>query len=501
MITSRDVDAHLAALQRELIARCGFAEFVRLAWDLVEPGTELQWSWHMDLICEDLERVTRREIRDLVVNIPPGFSKSVLVSVLWPAWQWTIDPGHRFIAASHNDRVVMRDAEKMRTLVKSDWYRARWPHVEIPEGKAQSDAISIYRTTRGGMRLSATVRGKLTGDHCDTFIVDDPLDPQRADAISGIELDEVVAWWTGKAATRFRDHTRKARVLVMQRVHVRDLAGEMIRAGAQVLCLPMRFRATHPHRDARDPRTVDGELLDPKRLPEAELKSLEREMGPTKAAAQLDQDPVPPGGAVFRLDWFKRWIVLPDGGTFTLSVDARFKDMTDRGSYVVIQCWYQCGPNFYLVDQLRGRWSFTETLEQIVVMSVRWPRAYAKLVEAKANGPAIVDTLKAHVSGLELLEVPPGDKEARAQAVQPLVSAGNVFVPASDPVKHGGIAVYADGRAAQSWVDDEFLPEATMFPRAMADDQVDAMTQFLNHAAPHNNAVETWRAALKGMFG
>ncbi|HSN30154.1 MAG TPA: hypothetical protein VLT45_27895, partial [Kofleriaceae bacterium] len=125
----------MADVDREIIRRRGLAEFVRRAWDIVEPGTPLHWSWHMQEICSVLESMWRfgrgapREIgsdnRELVINVPPGMSKSVLASVLWPAWIWTLDPGHRFIAASHNDRVVLRDAEKMRTVVKSNWYRER----------------------------------------------------------------------------------------------------------------------------------------------------------------------------------------------------------------------------------------------------------------------------------------------------------------------------------------------------------------------------------------
>lgn len=426
-------------------------------------------------MCEYLEAVRLRQIRKLVINVPPGCSKSLFVSVLWPAYVWTTDPGHRFIAVSYSDKVVLRDAERHRSLVKSDWYRGHWPGTEIPSGKAQSDAVSVFRTTRGGMRYSVTVRGQLTGEHGDTMLVDDPIDPLGAMALSGVELDEVLSWWHGTASTRFRDHSRSAKVCIMQRLHQRDLAAEMIREGAEVLCLPLRYEAKHPHRWARDPRTRDGELLTPERIGEAEANELAINLGPTQTAGQLQQRPAPAEGGIFREAWFKYWTELPTGGTWALSVDCAFKDAKDS-SFVVVQCWYQHGPNHYLVDQTRERMDFTRTVGAVEAMAGRYPKAHRKLVEAKANGVAVVNVLKTKLSGLELVE-PEGGKEARANAVQPLVSAGNVFLP--DPER----AVYPDGRRGAPWVKNEFLPEVTTFPNAANDDVTDTMTQYLNKAA------------------
>ncbi len=490
-ITRADVD-------REMVRRRGFAEFVRRAWEIVEPGTSLTWSWHMQAMCDQLESLwifggdTPREIgcenRDLVINVPPGMSKSVITSVLWPAWAWTLDAGHRFIAASHNDRVALRDAEKMRTLVKSPWYRECWPHVAIPEGKAQSDAVSIYRTTAGGMRLSTTVRGRLTGDHGDTFIVDDPTDPQGAAASSGIELDETLNWWRGKASTRFRDHRRKAKVLIMQRLHERDLAADMIRGGARVLCLPMRFEANHPYRWAGDPRTVDGDLLCPERLPETECAKIERDdLGPSRTASQFQQRPNPAGGSIFRAEWFeKRWTILPVGGVYCQSWDFKAKDL-QTGSYVVGQCWYTVGSNHYLVDQVRFRGGLNDSIQAVRAFSKTWPQAIKKLFEAKANGPPVAEMLKTELSGIQLLETGKSDKPARAVATEPLWAAGNVILP------HTTDAVYSDGRRGAPWVAG-YIAEHLSFPNGANDDQVDTTSQFLNTVS--NSYLSQLRAAM-----
>lgn len=474
---------------REYVKRKGLAGFVREAWRHVDPHP-LTWGWHMDAMCEHLQALARREIRDLVINVPPGMSKSITASVLYPAWVWGPgnDPAHRWIMASYSERVLLRDARKMRTLIGGQWYRDRWPDVRIPTDASASTAAGVYFTTRGGMRYSATVRGSVTGDHADTVGVDDPIDPMGASASSGTELDAVLEWWTGTMPTRYRDHATSARFLIMQRVHERDLTVEFVRAGATVLCLPMRFERSHPHRYARDPRTVEGELLCSARIPEVAVDKLETTLGPTRAAAQLQQRPAPAGGGAIKGEWFKRWTELPAGGSWALSVDCTFKVTTD-GSFVVIQVWYQHGASFYLVDQRRERMSFTETCTALVAMRVAYPKAHTTLVEDKANGTAVVDALKRDVPGLVLVE-PDGGKEARANAVQGLLAGGNVFVPDETA------AVYPDGRRGAAWVAG-FVAECEAFPRGMHDDQVDAMTQYLNHAG--GSFADRFRAAMEAM--
>jgi predicted phage terminase large subunit-like protein len=299
--------------------------------------------------------------------------------------------------------------------------------------------------------------------------------------------------------TRFRDHTSSARFCIMQRLHVKDLAAEMIRSGATVLCLPMEFEPEHPHRWARDPRTAPGELLLPERVPASELPRLKIVMGPTRTAAQLQQRPVAAGGKVFKAEWFQRWTELPPGGTWAVSVDCAFKS-TDDSSFVVIQVWYQHGPNFYLVDQHRERMDFTATLAAILAMCVRYPHAFLKLIEDKANGTAVVNVLETKLPGLALVE-PQGGKETRANAVQPLVSSLNVFVP------HPTNARYDDGRRGAPWVESYgegdpteggFLGEVTTFPNAATDDATDAMTQYLNHAGA--SSLGQLEAAMNAIF-
>jgi len=484
-------NARAAAADVEWIRRRGFKEFVRRAWPQVEPA-ELIWGWHHDAMVEHLEAWLRDEILDLVINVPPGTSKSLTVSTLFAAYVWIERPSWRWIAASYDRTVADRNARRHRELVASDWWAARWPGVAIPSGASDSKSVGFFFNNRGGSRYTTTTGSAVIGQHGDGHLTDDPHDVDGVASVA--ELERTLVWHRETMPTRFRDPKRPRRVLVMQRLHERDLTTEMTREGATVLCLPMRYESRHPHRWAKDPRRVEGELLCPERYDEAAVARLERRLGPRAAAAQLQQRPAPAEGAIFKASWLtRRWTEIPRGGAWGMSLDATFKD-TKTADFVVLQVWCTVGVDHYLIDQVRGRMDFVETLKAFVALAAKYPQALLKLVEDKANGPAILSVLKTKLPGLVAVE-PFGSKEARAAAVEPLFAAGNVVFP------HETDAVYPDGRRGAPWV-PELVHEATTFPNAAHDDQVDAMTQYLNHVAQRGGELlEAAMANLESMFG
>jgi predicted phage terminase large subunit-like protein len=488
---SLPLDSLRAAVDRELVARKGFAEFVRRAWPQVEPAP-LVWGRHLDAVCEHLEAWRRGDFDDLVINIPPGCSKSLTVSTLFPAWVWIDDPSWRWIAAGYNRDLCYRDARRHRELIGGDWWAARWPEVGIPSGGADSKSVGYFFNTRGGSRYSDSVGGAFTGQHGDGHLYDDPHDPSGV--ASAAELDRTLTWNRETMPTRFRDPQRPRRILVMQRLHERDMTTEMKREGATVLCLPMRFERAHPNRSPKDWRTNDGELLVPDRYTAEALAKLEKKLGPRATAAQLQQRPAPAGGSIIKETWIRYWVELPPGGSWGLSVDAAFKGKSTSDP-VCIQAWYTAGPNHYLVDQDLGQWSFVETLEHLLAMCVRYPDALMKLVEDKANGPAILSVLETKVSGLVPVNPGSDSKEARLASVEPLFAAGNVFFPEPDKAR------MPDGRRGAPWV-PACVHEVITFPAAAHDDQVDALSQYLNHVAKSGVAMlEAAMANMKNFFG
>jgi predicted phage terminase large subunit-like protein len=458
-------------LDRELIRRGGFRAFVRLAWHLVESVPMIP-GWHIDLICRHLEAVYRGDIDRLVINIPPSCMKSKLTSVLWPAWVWTMDPAHKFMSATFDATLAQRDAMAMRSIVRSDWYRKRWPDTQIDESGNTKDTQGVFFTNGGGFRYSTTVRGGATGWHAHTQIVDDPIKPsdiKGSPDSARTALESVLEWWKGTMASRKADPKRFARVLIMQRLHEADLAAYCVDDGYTHIMLPMRYEPARKcvTKWGADPRTEPGELLWPERFDEQSVCETEREMGSQVASAQLQQRPAPAEGNIFNRAWLLReWDVLPADCQYIQSWDLSFKD-TATSDFVCGQVWAYSDATYYLVHQIHGRMGMPETIAAIKAMTKLYPRATAKLIEDKANGPAVEQMMRREMTGIIMVN-PEGGKTARANAVAPLFEAGNVRVPKSP------------------WI-DAWREEMASFPFAPNDDRVDAATQALTYINGKSN--------------
>lgn len=463
----------LAAIEREIGLRGSFHDFVKMAWPLVEHGRPFVDNWHIGAVCEHLEAVFRGHIKRLVINIPPGCMKSLTTSVLWDPWCWIQDPGYRFIYGSFDESLVARrDGTKVLDIIQSKWFQERWGDRVMIKGKEPS--LSEFYTTRGGMRFATSVGGKATGRHGHAFVVDDPTKPQ---AMTALTLDDAWRWKQETAASRLLPGG--AFVLMMQRLHDRDMAGRCEEEGGyEFLRLPMRYeRALHCSTSIgfSDPRKTEGELLWPAYKNELEVAQQEKDMGgqgSAVVAAQLQQRPAPAKGLIFEKEWFRYWTRLPEKFDMIVdSWDCTFKDL-ESSDYVVGQRWGVKGPNYYLLERKRGHWGVPETIREVKALRDRrdLPTPHAILIEDKANGPAVIKALKKEVSGI--VEVnPEGGKDVRANAITPLYEAGNVFHPPKDQ-ERDGIRLY-------SWVDDHET-ELLKFPKGKYDDSVDSESQALN---------------------
>jgi predicted phage terminase large subunit-like protein len=471
------------ALDRALVKRGGLYAFVKLAWGVIIASRYTD-GWHIREVCSHLEAVSRGIIRRLIINIPPGMSKSLTVSVMWPVWDWIpADMGgggradRRFMFASFDSDLSTRDALLAKELLQSEWFQARWGPaalgddgrgISILETKGNNkrqETNTIYWNNLGGFRFSTSVGGKATGWHAHIQVVDDPTKPKDTEggaAATRTALDGAYRWWANTMASRKADPSDFARVIMMQRIHDADLAGRMISAGGyELLRLPMRYEAKYPckTRVGGDRRTEEGELLCPARYDLAAVKETEKDMGPAVAAAQLQQRPSPQGGQIFQRKWcVKRWRVLPAKIRLIQSWDFAFKDFS-TSDYVVGQIWGEYEEDFYLVDEVRDRMNFPASVQALLDFRAKWPAARVILIEDKANGPAIEQTLRKKVNGIVMVE-PKGSKESRAHAVSGYFEAGNVYLPEAH------------------WVGD-YVEEITTFPTNRYDDRVDTTSQAL----------------------
>lgn len=451
-------------------------EFVKQAWPIVEPGKTYLHNWHIDAIAEHLEAVTRGEITRLLINVPFRFMKSTLVSVMWPAWTWTNRPEHQWLCGSYAAKLAIRDSRKMRNVIESPWYRERWgDRFKLTSDQNQKIRFENDRT---GYRIAFGFEGGVMGDGGDTVLIDDPHD--RNQAHSEAERETSLVTFDEAITTRLNQPASSSIVIIMQRLHEQDLSGHVLeRGGYEHLLIPMHFdpkRARVTVTGWTDPRKEVGELAWPEQFPADTVLRIERDLGSYAAAGQLEQSPSPAAGGIFQRSWWKWYTALPDKFDEVIqSWDFAVKDTND---YVVGQVWGRIAGQFYLIDQVRGRMDFPSSVQAFRAFSAKHPTAITKLVEDKANGPAIIATVKAEIPGIIAVN-PDGDKKSRALAVTPCIEAGNAFLP--DP-------------SIAPWIHD-YVEEHAAFPNASHDDQVDTTTQALHrmlHGIGKNSGVMEW---------
>lgn len=476
-----------------------FYDYVKMAWPTAEPGIPFKDNWHLGLICEYLQAVTELQIRKLAINQPPGTGKSRITGLFWPTWTWIRDKGFsRWGCWSFDQGLVYRESGDSLELIRSPWYTKRWGDRVMVQERAP--AVGNYSTTAGGQRFASTCpRGDATGFHFDYRLVDDPHKPQ---AISKVTLEEVRRWKYGTLPSRMRNPSTVRDVCVMQRLHELDYAGFCEKDGYTMLVLPMRYE---PRQfsipsciQGRDPRTEPGELLWPDRFSEEVVQGLEKDLGPHQTAGQLQQRPAPEGGAIFRSEWWRSWVPIgtpaPEGalpGSWKelpqtmdetiISVDCGFKNKDDA-DFVCFQTWGRKGPDFFLLDEWCDRMSFSQTLVNLRAFMSRWPFAAPVLVEDKANGSAVIDTLKEEFPKIEEIQ-PQGGKEARAHAVTGTYNAGCIYQPA-----------YSSFTLAHR-------TELLAFPFGANDDRVDCMSQAIIYLMAKFRAFSTTMSKVARVLG
>lgn len=470
----------LDALKREKLKRLAetsLYEFTKQAWCIIEPGTTFRSSWHLETICEHLEAVTLGEIENLLINIPPGFSKSIISSVMWPAWMWIVDPSKRVMSASYGEDLAVRDAMKTKEIITSDWFQRNWPYVQIAKGQDQK---THYVLTEAGWRLATSVGGRATGLHPDIKIVDDPHSAQQA--ASDAERQRALDWFTGTLATRGVSRNAKT-VVIMQRLHEQDVSGLILDRFSKEyehLCLPMRFE-TNSRKPTKlgfvDPRSVEGGLLWPELFPEKTVAKLEAALGDYGTAGQLQQRPAPSGGGVLKVGHLQKWPAgkeLPPFDYVIQSWDTAFSERT-TGDPSAMTVWGTAKVDgkqiAILLDCFADRMGYPALKARVIE---EWKSAYGEtarrsdtiLVEQKASGQSILQDLRQ--AGIPARPYNPGkaDKMVRAHTIAPILDAELIYIPESTKNK-GQFVTWAL----------PLLKEIEVFPNGAHDDMVDTLTQ------------------------
>lgn len=421
----------------------GLAAFCRLAWSEID-SSELSWSWHLDEICGELQsavttRLERGEPADLAIATPPGSGKSRPASVLCQPWAWTRWPWSSWITSAYDDDLSARFSRLSKLLVRSKWYQDRWPL------RVVKDSDHYWENEKGGKRIAVGIGSRITGEHAHVIIGDDLVKEQLArigtPAAIAQAVGKSVDYWFGTLSTRAIDH-KAARIIIQQRLHRDDPIGVAVeRHGYRSVVFRARFDPRYPdpatyHQHAREP----GELLC-SRLTDEALSKVEFELGPTAAAAQLQQEPAPPGGCLLRAEYMqRRWKDMPSeleqalalgrplpGQVWISAWDLAFKGKA-TSDWTVGQVWCAFGGDRYLVDQVRGRWGFREARAQLIALAKRYPVVGVHILEDAANAAATADDLLGALPGV-VLEPVGGGCLARTQAVEGVWASGSVVLP------------------------------------------------------------------------
>lgn len=502
--------------RKQQARRGGLIEFVRHFWPVLEPQTPLVDGWPLEAICAHLEAVTFGEVNRLLVNVPPGFMKSLLTDVFWPAWEWgPMDMPHlRYVAFSYSVGLTERDNGKFRDLLLSREYQDLWGHRfglrKVGEVKVSND--------KTGSKLATSVGGIGTGERGDRVIVDDPHNIK--DGESDVIRAETVRWFRESLSNRLNDLDQSAIVVIMQRVHEDDVSGTVLAQdfGYEHLMIPMEFepgRGCTTSIGWTDPRSEEGELAWPERFTAGQVEQIKVQVGPYAYAAQYRQMPEPRGGGIIKREFWQPWeeAKFPAFDFVLASADTAYteKEENDPTGFTIWGVWRHSVtklPQIMLVwawrkhlalhgpavDRLPGE---TQTaydrrampswgLVEWIAYSCRKYKVDRLLIESKASGISAAQELQ-RLHGTEgwaiHLEQVSGDKVARAHAVQPVWSQGLVWAP------------------ERQWA-DLVIDEMAVFPKGRRKDLTDSATQAVRHLRDcgfithrHEQAFEEYEAA------
>jgi predicted phage terminase large subunit-like protein len=451
--------------------------FAKAAWPILEPGVELNWSWHYELFCEYLTLVYLRKLKRLIINLPPRTGKSIFVSVIFPAWVWAKQNTHNFACASYSADLAREHSIKRRALIESEWYQARWAE-KVRMARDQNEKAKFKNTSMAQM-IATSVGGTATGLGGDTLILDDGMNPKQV----GSDAETLTAhnWFDNTWRTRLNDLATGAFIVMEQRTGERDITGHCLDADDQLEkagkprewthlvipleCDPVPVKYKYPISGKVKTREV-GDVLQPDRFPNSVVSSLK--IRRTTWATQYQQQPSPLEGNMIKVADLRYYggrdpltgEADPDlPAKFDLilvSADCSFKD-EETSDFVAIGAIGVKGPNRYPLEITNAHLDLPATETEILRMQRVW-RATVVLVEDKANGSAVIKSIRRKISGVIAIE-PEGGKMVRMAAAAGSFQSNNWFFPRNS-----------------AWTETA-IEQLTKFPAAKYDDVADLITQ------------------------
>jgi len=476
-----DQGSNIAEIALQVVAdecRNDLFYFVQTFWDVIIPE-EPFYNWHIPYLCQELQDlasyVIKREKKpyDVIINIPPGTTKSTITTIMFPAWIWTVDATIRIITNSYSADLSTEHAIKSRDIITSDKYQTLFPNVKLRRDKSGKES---YENTKTGARYTTSTGGAITGKHAHIIINDDPVNPKQAlsDALrltANEHLQTLSSRKVNKANTPM--------ITIMQRLHEEDPTGYQLKKKGQKIrhiCLPAELSEYVKPLELKT-KYKDG-LLDPVRLSRDVLEEARVDLGSRAYAGQYDQAPVSPGGNIIKESWF-RTITLASfkaikGRSVThffidTAYDEKKKKTDNDPSAIIGACKIDNNMYIHAAQKVYKRFpDLIKFLPDFADANGYTPLSTLR-IEPKANGRSVVQQLQDNTA-LNVTETPtPLDsKEVRLNATSPKVECGRVYLVEGE------------------W-NEELITEVCGFPNKPHDEYVDllgySIDYFLNGEA------------------
>lgn len=421
-------------------------------------------NWHHETLCRILMDVHSGKLCHTIINIPPRYSKTEIVVKIFVAWCYAKDFDCEFLHLAYSDDLALANSSAMKLIIESVEFQKLWPLAF----QKDSTAKKKWKTMAGGEMSAAASGGSVTGfgagkigakSFKGALIIDDPLKPE--DSNSPTLLNKINNRFPQTIKSRLNDRLTPM-IVIMQRLNENDPTGFLLNNGTELKFTHVNLPAVNEDGPSEYDKRSKGDVLWPFKHTYEELEGM-RLSDAMGFAGQYQQRPAPAEGNIFR--WFQFYAELPNTIiSKTHSWDFTFKS-SKHSDYVVGQNWGDTkNGDHYLIDLVRAKMSFTESLQSIKLFAKKHNDYRCVLIEAKANGEAIIDSIKNEIKNVIAIN-PTESKEERAQAVAPMFQAQKVYLP------HPSIA---------PWITD-FINEHKVFPNGKHDDQVDAATQYLNY--------------------
>lgn len=485
----------------ELREKCeaNFFEFIKYFWPYGGSDEDYLHNWHIPALAEHLQACYTGDIRYLIINVPPRTGKTIVGSIMFPAWVWANNPRKRFIYTSYAESLATTGGNFCRLLLNCYPYQQLWGQkVKL----IQETAHAVYND-KGGCRIAAGINGAVTGHGAWAIVADDPN--SLLDSHAKTVLERTSNIWDTVFASRLNNRKTGVRILIQQRTSVLDMTGHILARDLPDvvhLYLPMRYEADNKCKTIllpntkkiwEDPRTIDGEVLVENRFPQEEVDKMEKDMGNSYAwAGQYQQRPSPKSGGLLKPEWFQWWCkaYMPSCKIIIQSWDTALT-AKKNSAYSACTTWGLFEDDnkishLILISMWRGKLEYPE-------LRIMAQRLYNDFLDTKPNRPTEIKNrrpdmviIEERVNGYTLIQdfqragipvipfqpkrkgIADSDKESRASLVAHLIEGGRVWVRARGP----------DFEYLHDF-SDEFLDLCSMFPSDEANDVVDTMTQVL----------------------